>query len=94
MPERILNKVIDTVEDTVNGVEKEVDTLMKPVRKTVLQRFPILFLLAVTFGVVSVMFGFEKILTEIQFLNDRPLLILTMGIFVLIGTGTLYKKLG
>lgn len=94
MPRKVIDKVLDTVEETVNGVEKEVGTLMEPVSRSVFSRFPTLFLLLVTFGVVAVTYGFERIITNIKYLNDRPALILLIGVFVLVGTGKLYKKLG
>ena len=94
MPKKVINKVLDTVEETVDEVEREVNTVFRPVRESVLKRFPILFILLVTFGVAATFFGFERLLMEIDFIYTRPLLMLSIGILVLVGTGTLYKKLG
>ncbi|MDA8597199.1 hypothetical protein N9L26_02575 [Candidatus Pacebacteria bacterium] len=85
--------VIETVENTVNTVVKSADDMVEPIRRSALKRFPVVFLLLVTFGVVAVLFAFERILSDITYLNQRPWLILTIGIGVLAGTGTLYKKL-
>ncbi|MFT5849361.1 MAG: hypothetical protein ACI9H6_000166 [Patiriisocius sp.] len=89
-----MNSVIDGVEATVGSVEQAVESHMAPVRKTVFSRFPALFTLLVTFGVAATFLGFERVLTEFAYINDRPVLMLSIGIFVLLGTGTLYKKLG
>jgi len=89
-----VTKVFEGVDNTVSHVEKEVESLIQPVRKTAFSRFPILFTLLVTFGVATTFFGFERIITEITYINDRPFLVLSIGIGVLTVTGTLYKKLG
>lgn len=77
----------------VQKLEKEFDAIATPVRERVLRRFPILFTLLTTFGVAAVFFGFERIISDITFLYDRPWLILTLGIVTLLATGTLYKVL-
>ncbi len=94
MVKRIVNDLLDTVEGTVNEVEQEIESLMSPVRRSVLERFPVLFLLLVSFGVAAVMSGLERIITQIGFFDNNPFILLGVGLFVLVGTGTLYKKLG
>lgn len=89
-----ITQVLDTAEETIGTIEQDFDTLMQPVRTSVFKRFPIVFILLVTFGVVATFFGFERIIAEITWLSDRPWLVLATGILVLMGTGTLYKKLG
>lgn len=94
MSKKMINSVLTTVETTVGGVERDVDTMLEPVRKSVLTRFPTIFLLLTTFGVVATFLAFERILMEIQYMYDRPFLMLLVGVGTLILTGTLYKKLG
>ena len=89
----IINTV-EKVDTTVEHVVQDTDRMMDPIRKSVFKRFPISFTLLVTFGVTATLFGFERIISEIAWLNERPLLILISGILVLVLTGTLYKKLG
>lgn len=86
--------VVSTVEKTVSSVMQEADSYVEPVRKSAFTRFPTLFIILVTFGVATTFFGFERLIADIAFLNNRPLLILLLGVSVLAGTGTLYKKLG
>lgn len=87
-------KVLDGVEETVGKVEKEIENIIQPVQKTVFSRFPILFTLLVTFGVATTFLGFERLVTDIAFINERPFLMLIVGLGILTITGTLYKKLG
>ena len=82
-------EVDKTVEDTVDSIDKAVD----PYRRSAFRRFPVLFTLLVAFGATTTFFGFERVISEIVWLNERPLMILLVGIATLIITGTLYKKL-
>ena len=84
---------LETIEEAFRAAEKNVELHAKPLRKNIFKRFPVFFSLFVTFGVASVFFGFERLLEDVSFLNDRPILILLIGIAVLVITGTLYKKL-
>jgi hypothetical protein len=63
-------------------------------RDSVFKRFPLLFTLLGTFGLVATFYGFQHIISEVPLLANNPYLTLGMGLLVLIGTGTLYKKLG
>ena len=56
-------------------------------------RFPLLFGLAVTFGLVSTFYGFEGLINKVDWLQDNPWATLVVGVTVLIATGTAYKKL-
>ena len=94
MPKKAIHTVLDTVGDTISKVERKMETVIKPVRKNVLRRFPHLFILLVTFGAATTFFAFERILVQIDFINDRPFLMLAIGVVTLALTGTLYKKLG
>ncbi|OIP76951.1 MAG: hypothetical protein AUK16_02715 [Parcubacteria group bacterium CG2_30_44_11] len=86
--------IINTVDDVIDSVEHRVDTIFKPVRKTAFEKFPTLFTLLVTFGLVATLRSFELLLMKWQFLYNNPWLLMTIGIGILFGTGTLYKKLG
>jgi hypothetical protein len=96
MKDTVLHTISNTIEVAAEGVQKieqQIDKTAQPLRSSVFARFPILFTLATTFGVAATFFGFERMLQEIEFLNNRPWLILLLGIVVLSGTGTLYKVL-
>ena len=62
-------------------------------KKSTFKRFPLLFVGLSTFGLVAVLYSFEKVIDQIPFLANNPLLVLLVGISSLAFTGTLYKKL-
>jgi len=66
----------------------------KVARKHAFSRFPLLFTLLGTFGVVATMYGFNGILENIPLLVNNPYISLIVGLVILVFTGTLYKKLG
>lgn len=57
------------------------------------RRFPLIVTLAATFGFVCVLYGFEKMIDNIQFFVDHPSTLFVLGLIILTVTGTLYKKL-
>lgn len=85
---------VDVAVHGIGAVESTLEAKVKPLRQSVLSRFPTLFILLTTFGVTSVLFGLEGIIAQVPFLADRPWLILLTGIGVLAFTGTLFTKLG
>lgn len=62
-------------------------------RENINNKFPLWSALAATFGVVSIFYGFEKIINEIPVLSNNPWILLVVGLAILIATGTTYKKL-
>ena len=63
-------------------------------RNNAFKRFPLVFTLLGTFGVVSVLYGVQHLFDKVPFLVNNPIAALIVGIVVLLITGTLYKKLG
>jgi len=62
-------------------------------KKAVFARFPLLFTLLGSFGLVATFYGFERVIDDIGFFSDNPYVLLGTGLIILIITGTLYKKL-
>lgn len=62
-------------------------------RERVFERFPLLFTLLGSFGLVATFYGFERVIDEIDFLSENPYILLASGIVTLVLTGTLYSKL-
>ena len=73
--------------------ERELIHKLSERRKTVFERFPLIFTLLGSFGLVATFYGIERIIDQIPFLANNPLILLGTGLAILIGTGTLYKKL-
>ncbi len=86
--------VLRSVDETVEQVEDRVGSFIMPVRRTVFERFPVLFTLLVTFGAVATLKGFDLLVARLPAYMQQPLVLLTIGVTILILTGTLYKKLG
>ncbi len=62
-------------------------------RESAAERFPLFFGLAATFGLVSILYGFEKVIDGIPVLAEHPWILLVAGLTILVATGTAYKKL-
>ena len=63
-------------------------------REVAFKRFPFLFTLLGSFGLVATFYGFEGLIDQVPFFNNNPVLILITGLIILLLTGGLYKKLG
>ena len=72
--------------------EKVIEKIVKE-RVKVESRFPILITLAATFGFVSVLYGFEKMIDNVDFFVENPVVLFIVGLIILGVTGSLYKKL-
>jgi uncharacterized integral membrane protein len=90
----LVDETTDTLSTVMHTAEQTIERRVAPVRKRVLQRFPILFLLLVTLGATATIIGLEQILLQITFLQNNPVALLIIGLALLVLTGTLYKKLG
>lgn len=56
-------------------------------------KFPLLTALAVTFGFVSTLYGFEKMIDRVDIFVNHPWILLLIGLTILGITGSVYKKL-
>lgn len=62
-------------------------------RESAAERFPLIFGLFATFGFVSVLYGFEKLIDRVDLFVNNPWILLTTGLVILLVTGFAYKKL-
>lgn len=65
----------------------------KQLRDSAFTRFPVVFVLLSTFGLVATLYGFEKVIDDTTFFAENPKMILLVGLLTLTFTGTLYKRL-
>ena len=72
--------------------EKLIEKIVEK-RVKVQDKFPILITLLGTFGFVSVLYGFEKMIDNIDFFVSHPIVLFVTGLVILAITGSLYKKL-
>lgn len=63
-------------------------------RETLAQRFPLTFALVGTFGFVSTLYGFEKLIDNVDLFVNNPWILLVIGIGTLSVTGLALRKLG
>ena len=63
-------------------------------REHAFSKFPLLFTLLATFGLVATNYGFQHMVEKIPLLANNPYIALVVGLAILIFTGKLYKKLG
>jgi len=89
-----LNQSLKDLEKIASTTEKGIGSYVVPVRNSILKRFPVIFLLLVTFGLSATILGLERIIIEYKLFGDSPTVIFLVGVFILALTGTLYKKLG
>jgi hypothetical protein len=79
--------------DHIEDFTKRTNDYMGARAESTFGRYPLLFSLLTVFGIVSILHGFESLISHIPFLSDRPLLILLIGFIILVFTGSLYKSL-
>ncbi len=91
--EKTIYSTLDTIDTTVISGTQKIDTLVSPTRSTFAKRYPTLFSLLATSGVIMTFLGIEQLLLTADILERHPMLILALGIAILALTGTLYKKL-
>jgi hypothetical protein len=88
--------LVNEIDESVKNLEAQTEKLSKKIlsyRDNAFRKFPLPFLILSSFGLVAVFYGFEKVIDQIPFLNQHPIYVLVTGIFILIITGTLFKKL-
>jgi hypothetical protein len=85
--------IISRLERVARNTGTGIDSVVDPVRKTVLKRYPVLFALLISVGATAVFLGIEQLLLQFDILRTQPWLILSLGIVILALTGRLYKKL-
>lgn len=62
-------------------------------RSIVETKYPLLFGLLITFGFVSTLYGFEKLIDRVDILVNNPWILLIIGVSLLVITGAAYRKL-
>lgn len=85
-PETPVKKVIE--------LEEHVARRLAESRNNAVAKFPLLFTILTTFGIVATFYGFEHVIDQIEWLSSNPLTLLAVGLGTLLLTGALYKKLG
>lgn len=85
-PETPVTRVIELEEHVAHRLAES--------RNNAVAKFPLLFTMLTTFGIVATFYGFEHLIDQIEWLSNNPLTLLAVGLITLLLTGALYKKLG
>lgn len=75
-----------------NFIVREEKRVVKA-RKTYLQKYPLVFAIGSSFGLVSTFYGFEKLIDQVELFNENPWILLATGLALLGFTGAFYNKL-
>ena len=74
-------------------IEEKILKKLSESRDKTAVKFPLVFGLAASFGLVATYYGFEKLIDKVDLFVNHPWLVLVVGVIVLLITGTAYKKL-
>lgn len=80
--------------ETLNQQEAKILALLREERRRAVEKFPLLYALLATFGLVATVTGLNRLIEKIDFLNNNPAVLVAIGLTVLLVTGAAYKKLG
>lgn len=83
---------IEEIEKVASKATDSIERQVHPIRKSLIKRFPIVFILMVTIGFVLTSFGTEMFLERNTFFSNNPLVACILGIMLLVITGAAYKK--
>lgn len=72
---------------------RELNDYMHTRHQSAFGKYPLLFSLLGTFGVVITLHGFDGVIVKIPFLHDNPGISFIAGILLLVFTGSLYKRI-
>jgi hypothetical protein len=76
----------------IERLAENTNALMEKRSKSILRRYPITFTLLVLIGAIALSEGLKG-LFEYVGVDDKPLVLLVIGLVILVITGTLFKKL-
>ncbi|MES3004822.1 MAG: hypothetical protein V4690_01765 [Patescibacteria group bacterium] len=77
----------------IEVLSDKVNKIMARGTRSVFSRYPLTFALLILVGVVAVSEGLKTIVVNLSFFDGHPWRLLAVGLVILVGTGTLYKKL-
>jgi hypothetical protein len=78
--------------DKLNQQEVRLLRMIQNEQKLAKEKFPLIFALTATFGIVATVSGFGKTIDKIPMLRDHPYILIIIGATVLIITGAVYKR--
>ncbi len=80
--------------DKITSQEDKILHLLREERRLVKEKFPLTFALAATIGAAATLSGINKMIDQVDFLVNNPLVLVIIGLTILLVTGAAYRKLG
>ena len=77
-------------EDALKQIHQATHRKFHPMHR----KYPVLFLLLATFSIAALFHGLDMAMDEFSVLKEFPFILILAGIFGLLITGGLYKRLG
>lgn len=81
-----------SLEPFTRAEEKVIEKIIEK-RTKVETKYPLLFIMLVTFGAIATLHGFQRIIDKIDIFANNPWILFVSGLLTLMATGTIYKKL-
>jgi hypothetical protein len=88
-----IDSTLESVDTKIEALNKRVETIIEPGRKSFIRRFPGLFALIIVFGIATTFYAFERLISYFPFLNNNPILILIIGLVTLYLSGKAVKDI-
>lgn len=80
--------------ETLGSRQDSIIAMLHEEQQRAKEKFPLTYGLLATFGLVCIFAGLNRIIKDIDFLNNNPIALIAVGLAILIITGAAYKKLG
>ena len=77
----------------IERLAEELNRQMSTRSQFIVKRYPLTFAIVALAGVVAVSEGVKGLLGEVLVLQENPLYMLLIGLFILLALGSVYKKL-
>lgn len=85
----LVNDGVTITAETIEGVSDSIESKIKKRRSVYARKYPTLTTMLAVLGVTLTYYGMERIIAATPLLQDRPLLVLIVGLFFLVITGRL-----
>ena len=89
---KAMYEIIAEIQALTQKAESQLQAGVRPIKKSLITRFPVVFLLLVTAGFAAVTFGLEHFFHEFEIFRQHPYYVFWGGVAILVLTGAAYKK--
>ncbi len=72
--------------------QEKILSLLHEEQRRAKEKFPLVYALLATFGLVATVTGFSKLIDKTEYLKEHPIILIIIGIAILVITGSVYNK--